>query len=151
METPWKLILLRCGCCTGVHCSTYCACSSLFIKFWGYKLKCLRMIKSIFIYIRGWFSGFYASNLQCLKMLQKFWIILRNFAIDFYKLQYLLCMFVFVDQVLGLQAQASKNDYKSFYLHLRMISWFLSIKFAIFEKEILNYFERYLRNFAIDF
>ena len=76
METPWKLILLRCGCCTGVHCSTYCACSSLLIKFWGYKHKPLRMITSLFIYIWGWFPGFYPSNLQYLR--KKFWIILRD-------------------------------------------------------------------------
>ena len=76
METPWKLILLRCGCCTGAHCSTYCACSSLLIKFWGYKHKPLRMITSLFIYIWGWFPGFYPSNLQYLR--KKFWIILRD-------------------------------------------------------------------------
>ena len=57
-------------------------------------------------------------------------------------------MFVFVDQVLGLQAQVSKNDLKYFYIHFRMIFWFLCIKLAIFEnvREILNYFEKYLRN-----
>ena len=50
-------------------------------------------------------------------MLEKFWIILRNiweiavvWVLYGNALQYFLCMFVFVDQVLGLQAQASKND-----------------------------------------